>query len=595
MTDTSSSPVLNAMLEEFGDNAPFALELYAHYRLDPALVDEGWRRAFRALEDRVPFAMSAPARSAAPEALFLPEAPAPAPQPSAAPAPVAAAPQAAPAPRPAVPAARAGEQAVPIAGGAATIARNMEASLGLPTATTNRVIPVKNMEENRRILNRHREALGLSKVSFTHFVAWAIVRALEKHPGMNDAFGEVDGKPARIKKPAVNLGIAIDVTKKDGSRSLLVPNIKDAGKLGFGEFLAAFDTLVAKARKGAIEPDAFAGTTISLTNPGTIGTTSSLPRLMPGQGAIVATGAMGYPAEFQAMPDEVMSALGVSRVMNVSSTYDHRIIQGAESGQFVATLQDLLLGGEKFYDRIFEDLKVPHRPMRWEKDASSPFFGGTNRLEAVEKQARVLSLINAYRVRGHLVADVNPLGVDAVPYHPDLDPATYGFTLWDLDRPFITNGLAGRDHATLREILEVLRQTYCGKIGAEFMYNQDTAQKQWLIERMEGSRNRANLSREDRRRILNALVKAEAFEKFLHTKYVGQKRFSLEGGEAAIAAPRPPPRPRGRGRPRRGRHRDVPPRAPDGPREHGREARGPDLRGVRRAGRCRAPCRARAT
>ena len=244
---------------------------------------------------------------------------------------------------------------------------------------------------------------------------------------------------------------------------------------------------------------------------------------------------MGYPAEFQGMPDDVMSSLGVSRVMNVSATYDHRIIQGAESGAFVATLQDLLLGGDRFYERIFEDLKVPHRPMRWEKDTSSPFFGSSHRLEAVEKQARVLQLINAYRVRGHLVADVNPLGVDAVPYHPDLDPATYGFTLWDLDRPFITNGLAGRDHATLREILEVLRQTYCGKIGAEFMYNQDTAQKQWLIERMEGSRNRAALSREDRRRILNALVRAEAFEKFLHTKYVGQKRFSLEGGEGAIA------------------------------------------------------------
>ncbi len=531
MTDSSSSPVLNAMLEEFGDNAPFALDLYARYRLDPALVEEGWRRAFQALEERVPFSMSVPARAIAPEAaLALAEPAALGPPPASAPA---SAPKPA-GPRPAPPLARAGEEAVPIAGGAATIARNMEASLAVPTATSNRVVPVKNMEENRRILNRHREALGLSKISFTHLVAWAIVRALEKHPGMNDAYGEAEGRPVRIRKKAVNLGVAIDVTKKDGSRSLLVPNIRDAEKMTFAGFLEAFDVLVAKARKGAIEPDLFVGTTISFTNPGTIGTTASAPRLMPGQGTIVATGAMAYPAEFQAMPDEVMSALGVSRVMNVSSTYDHRIIQGAESGAFLATLQDLLLGADAFYDRIFEDLKVPHRPMRWEKDASSPFFGGTNRLEAVEKQARVLSLINAYRVRGHLVADVNPLGVDAVPYHPDLDPATYGFTLWDLDRPFITNGLAGRDHATLREILEVLRQTYCGKIGAEFMYNQDSAQKRWLIERMEGSRNRANLAREDRRRILNALVKAESFEKFLHTKYVGQKRFSLEGGEAAI-------------------------------------------------------------
>ena len=514
MTDRSASSVVNSLLEEFGDNAPFVLELYARYRLEPASVEENWKRTFQGLEERVPHAMAGTEAFRSASVPLLPPAPAPA--------------------RPAAPAARPGELVVAIAGGAATIARNMEASLGVPTATTNRVIPVKTMEENRRILNRHREVLGLSKVSFTHFVAWAIVRALEEHPTMNDAFGEVDGKPARIRKPIVNLGIAIDITKKDGTRSLLVPNIKGAQAMAFGEFLAAFDTLVAKARKGAIEPDAFAGTSITLTNPGTIGTTASLPRLMPGQGAIIATGVMGYPAEFQAMPEEALSTLGIARVMNVSSTYDHRIIQGAESGQFIGTLQDLLLGGDGFYERIFSDLKVPHRPMRWEKDSSTPLAAGGRGLEAVEKQARVLQLINAYRVRGHLVADLNPLGSDSVPYHPDLDPATYGFTLWDLDRPFITNGLGGRDRATLREILEVLRQTYCGKIGAEFMYNPDPAQKQWLIDRMESTRNRSLLSVDDRRRILKKLVEAESFEKFLHMKYVGQKRYSLEGGEAAI-------------------------------------------------------------
>ena len=514
MTDPSASSVVNSLLEEFGDNAPFVLELYARYRLEPASVEENWKRTFQGLEERVPHAMAGTEAFRSASVPLLPPAPAPA--------------------RPAAPAARPGELVVAIAGGAATIARNMEASLGVPTATTNRVIPVKTMEENRRILNRHREVLGLSKVSFTHFVAWAIVRALEKHPTMNDAFGEVDGKPARIRKPIVNLGIAIDITKKDGTRSLLVPNIKGAQAMAFGEFLAAFDTLVAKARKSAIEPDAFAGTSITLTNPGTIGTTASLPRLMPGQGAIIATGVMGYPAEFQAMPEEALSTLGIARVMNVSSTYDHRIIQGAESGQFIGTLQDLLLGGDGFYERIFSDLKVPYRPMRWEKDSSTPLAAGGRGLEAVEKQARVLQLINAYRVRGHLVADLNPLGSDSVPYHPDLDPATYGFTLWDLDRPFITNGLGGRDRATLREILEVLRQTYCGKIGAEFMYNPDPAQKQWLIDRMESTRNRSLLSVDDRRRILKKLVEAESFEKFLHMKYVGQKRYSLEGGEAAV-------------------------------------------------------------
>jgi 2-oxoglutarate decarboxylase len=525
MNDSSAPSVLNAMLEEFGDNAAYALELYAHYRLEPASVGENWKQAFQEIEERVPHAMTGRALRPLEPLHELPPAPAAAPARAASPAGPA---------RPLAFGPRAGEQVVAIFGGAATIVRNMEASLGVPTATTNRVIPVKTMEENRRILNRHREALGVSKVSFTHFVAWAIVRALEKHPSMNDAYGEADGKPARIRKAAVNLGIAIDITKKDGTRGLLVPNVKGAQAMSFAEFLAAFDDMVAKARKGTIELDAFAGTSITLTNPGTIGTTASLPRLMPGQGAIIATGVMGYPAEFQAMPEEALSTLGISRVMNVSSTYDHRIIQGAESGQFIGTLQDLLLGGDGFYERIFSDLKVPHRPMRWEKDSSTPLSAGGRGLEAVEKQARVLQLINAYRVRGHLVADLNPLGSDAVPYHPDLDPATYGFTLWDLDRPFITNGLGGRDRATLREILEVLRQTYCGKIGAEFMYNQDPAQKQWLIDRMESTRNRSLLSVDDRRRILKKLVEAESFEKFLHMKYVGQKRYSLEGGEAAI-------------------------------------------------------------
>lgn len=511
MNEKNNESILNALFTQFGDNAEFALELYAQYRLDPASVGENWRQTFAAVEEQSPAIPPATGATA----------PAPAP---------AAASKAAP------PAPRAGEHSVPMVGGAATIARNMEASLAVPTATSNRTVPVKTMEENRRILNRHREVLGLSKISFTHFVAWGILRALEKHPGMNDAYGEVEGKPARIRKPNVNLGIAIDVARKDGSRTLLVPNIKSADALDFAQFLAAFDAMVTKARKGTIEPDSFLGTSISLTNPGTVGTTASAPRLMPGQGTIIATGAMDYPAGFQAMREELLAGLGVARVMNVSSTYDHRIIQGAESGQFLSRMQDLLLGADQFYERIFADLKVPHRPVLWEKDQNPAAFGGSGgaSLEAVEKQARVLQLINAYRVRGHLVSDLDPLGTDIIPYHPDLDPATYGFTIWDLDRLFITNGLAGTDQATLREILEVLRQTYCGKIGVEFMYIQDPVQKKWLIDWMESSRNRATLDVDDRRRILGRLIEAESFEKFLHTKYVGHKRFSLEGGEAAI-------------------------------------------------------------
>ncbi|MBK9090574.1 MAG: multifunctional oxoglutarate decarboxylase/oxoglutarate dehydrogenase thiamine pyrophosphate-binding subunit/dihydrolipoyllysine-residue succinyltransferase subunit [Holophagales bacterium] len=522
--------VLDALSESFGDNAGFALELYAQYRLNPGSVGEDWRRTFEQFEKRIRAGGGVRTDSSA-----LP-AGTPDLQPPAPPASGAAVPggvQAPPA-RAAAPTLRPGEKLLPLVGGSATIARNMDASLTVPTATSQRVIPVKAMEENRRILNHHREAVRQSKISFTHLVAWAIVRALEKHPGLNDAYAEAEGRPQRVRKPHVNLGVAVDVTKKDGSRTLLVPNIKLAEELDFAEFVATFDNLVGKARRGTIEPEAFLGTSISLTNPGTLGTTSSAPRLMPGQGCIVATGAMGYPPEYQAMPEEIVASLGISRTMAVTSTYDHRIVQGAESGAFLATLQELLLGVGGFYERIFKDLKVPHRPVAWEPDRNPPLLGGSSRLETVEKQARILPLINFYRVRGHLLSDLDPLGVDTPPYHGELDPATFGYTLWDLDRKFVTNGLAGRDHATLREILEVLRQTYCGKIGAEFMNIQDPEQKKWLMDRMESCRNLATLSVEDKTRALAKLVEAESFEKFLHAKYVGHKRFSLEGGEAAI-------------------------------------------------------------
>ncbi len=521
--------VLDALSESFGDNAGFALELYAQYRLNPGTVGDDWRRTFEQFEKRTRAGGVRTDSSALP--VETPDLQTPAP-----PAPGAVVPggvQVPPA-RAAAPTLRPGEKLLPLVGGSATIARNMDASLTVPTATSQRVIPVKAMEENRRILNHHREAMRQSKISFTHLVAWAIVRALEKQPGLNDAYAEAEGRPQRVRKPHVNLGVAVDVTKKDGSRTLLVPNIKLAEELDFSEFVATFDNLVGKARRGTIEPEAFLGTSISLTNPGTLGTTSSSPRLMPGQGCIVATGTMGYPPEYQAMPEEIVASLGISRTMAVTSTYDHRIVQGAESGAFLATLQELLLGVGGFYERIFKDLKVPHRPVAWEPDRNPPLIGGSSRLETVEKQARILPLINFYRVRGHLLSDLDPLGVDTPPYHGELDPATFGYTLWDLDRKFVTNGLAGRDHATLREILEVLRQTYCGKVGAEYMNIQDPEQKKWLMDRMESCRNRATLSVEDKTRALAKLVEAESFEKFLHAKYVGHKRFSLEGGEAAI-------------------------------------------------------------
>ena len=272
-----------------------------------------------------------------------------------------------------------GDVLQPIRGGAMRVVENMEASLQVPTATSVRTIPVRTLEENRRLLNKHREAAGQGKVSFTHLVAWAILRAFDTFPRMNDAYAEVDGQAHRIQRDQVRLGIAVDVQKKDGSRTLLVPNVKDAQKLSFAEFLKAFDDLVARSRKGTISPDDFMGTTVSLTNPGTVGTTSSAPRLMPGQGVIVATGALDYPAEYKSMAPRTLGLLGISKVMTVTSTYDHRIIQGAESGLFLARMEDLLKGEDGFYDRVFADLGLPHRPVKWEMDASPGLFGAAGR------------------------------------------------------------------------------------------------------------------------------------------------------------------------------------------------------------------------
>src|ERR1043166_8489968 len=256
----------------------------------------------------------------------------------------------------------------PLRGAAGRIAENMAASIAIPLATSQRTIAVKVMDENRRIINQHRTLIGRSKVSYTHIIGWAVIRALEDQPGINHAYAEKDGQPFRAVHKEINLGIAIDVAGKDGTRSLMVPNIKNAGALNFQEYVAAFDDLVARARASRLTPADFQGTTISLTNPGTVGTMASNPRLMPGQGAIIAAGAIDYPAEYQGTADETRAVLGISKVMTVTCTYDHRIIQGAESGAFLGKLQELLDGSDGFYEEIFEHLRMPHQPVHWEID-----------------------------------------------------------------------------------------------------------------------------------------------------------------------------------------------------------------------------------
>ncbi|MBV9769769.1 MAG: multifunctional oxoglutarate decarboxylase/oxoglutarate dehydrogenase thiamine pyrophosphate-binding subunit/dihydrolipoyllysine-residue succinyltransferase subunit, partial [Bryobacterales bacterium] len=434
----------------------------------------------------------------------------------------------------------AGETLVPLRGAAARIAENMNASLTIPLASSQRVMPVKVIDENRRIMNEHRALFGKSKISYTHISAWAIVKALRDNPSLNNAYAETNNQPFRVMRDQINIGIAVDVAGKDGTRSLKVPNLKDAGSMDFAQFVTAFDDVIFRARNNKLTVEDFEGTTISLTNPGTVGTMGSVPRLMPGQGAIVAIGAIDYPAEYHGVTDQMRATLGLSKVMTVTCTYDHRVVQGAESGMFLGRLQALLEGEDKFYEKIFVDLKIPYEPVHWQPDrtVSVPGPRGVQQ-DAVAKEAAVLQLINAYRVRGHLIADLDPLGTEPI-HHSELDPSTYGLTIWDFDREFLTGTLMSGDDqpqkvATLREILETLRQTYCGKIGCEYMNIQIPEQKRWLQLRMEPTGNRWPLDPQTKLRALQRVLEAEEFERFLHARFIGHKRFSLEGGEAAIA------------------------------------------------------------
>ncbi len=420
-----------------------------------------------------------------------------------------------------------------IAGSSAKILENMTSSLTMPVATSQRTIPVKLLEENRTLINQELKKKNLGKISFTHIIGWAIIRAIDSNQAMNNVFSEINGKPNLIKRHSVNLGLAIDIEKKDGSRSLIVPNIKNANSMNFKEFLDAYEDLVKRSRKGLIDPADFMGTTITLTNPGTIGTVMSIPRLMVGQGTIIATGAIQYPAEYQAMAPATISTLGVSKVMNITSTYDHRIIQGAESGFFLKEVHELLLGEKHFYNDIFAALNIPLQPLVWKTDYQPGFSNGHTNTEEFEKQGRILQLINLYRVRGHLIANLDPIG-SLTPYHAELDPATYKLTLWDLDREFITGGFSGLRTATLRQILEILQKTYCDKIGVEYMHIQNPAEKVWLQSKMEPVKNQPNFDNSVKKRILQKLIVAESFEHFIHTKFIGHKRFSLEGSETLI-------------------------------------------------------------
>ena len=417
-----------------------------------------------------------------------------------------------------------GDEAQVLRGAAAAVVKNMSASLDVPTATSVRAIPAKLMIDNRIVINNHLKRTRGGKISFTHLIGYAIVQAVKKFPNMNRHFAEVDGKPNAITPAHTNLGLAIDLQGKEGARQLVVAAIKGTDAMRFGQFIAAYEDIVRRARDGKLTAEDFSGVTISLTNPGTIGTVHSVPRLMRGQGAIIGVGAMEYPAEFQGASEERIAELGIGKLITLTSTYDHRIIQGAESGDFLRTVHELLLSDD-FFDEIFHELGIPYEPVRWRTD---------NPDSIVDKNARVIELIAAYRNRGHLMADIDPLRLDKSRFrnHPDLDVTTHGMTLWDLDRVFKVNGFAGAEHKKLRDVLGLLRDSYCRHVGVEYTHILEPDQQKWLEERVEVKHEKPTVAQQ--KYVLSKLNAAEAFETFLQTKYVGQKRFSLEGAETVI-------------------------------------------------------------
>jgi 2-oxoglutarate decarboxylase len=411
-------------------------------------------------------------------------------------------------------------------GAPARTAKNMDISLTVPTATSVRSLPVKLLIDQRVVINNHLRRARGGKVSYTHLIGFAMVQALKTVPEMNNGYELVDGKPTMVVPAHVNLGLAIDLPRPDGTRQLLVPSIKSCERLDFAQFWTAYEEMVKKARAGSLTVADFAGTTITLTNPGTIGTNHSVPRLMQGQGAIVGVGSMEYPPEFQGSDPDRLSDMSVSKIMTLTSTYDHRVIQGAQSGVYLARLHALLLGEDGFYDDVFGALRIPYEPIRWAQDVTAMHE------DQIPKQARIMEMINAYRVRGHLMADTDPLEYRQRRHH-DLDVQTHGLTLWDLDREFATGSFAGgQGMMKMRKILGILRDSYCRTTGLEYMHIQEPAQRKWIQDRVE--RPHESLPREEHLRVLDKLNEAEIFETFLQTKFVGQKRFSLEGGESTI-------------------------------------------------------------
>src|SRR6266705_3277048 len=402
----------------------------------------------------------------------------------------------------------------PITGPAARLVQNMTDSLSVPTATSFRDVAVAVLDARRKALNAQLAASG-KKLSFTHLIGYALVQAAKQFPVMTHAFQEVEGKPQRLDPQGVHLGLAVDVERKDGSRGLLVPVIKHAEAMDFAAFHARYEALVEKARTQKILPDDLQGATITLTNPGTIGTVASVPRLMKGQGSIIATGAIRDVAG--------------AKVMTITSTYDHRIIQGAESGMFLRRVDALLQGEERFYETVAESMGATVATGKGEEGRGpSPFPGSSTGISTgvspdLKSVAAAMALVRAHRNFGHLAARLDPLGSEP-PGDPALDPGALGLTpeiMARIPAEVLRIYVPG---ATLAEALPALRATYCGTISYEVEHIGSHVERVWLRQVIESGEHRRPLSAADRKQLLARLTATETLERFLHKAYLGQKR-----------------------------------------------------------------------
>ena len=511
MSSTDPTAELNLV------NAGYVADLYEQYRRDPTSVDPSWRSLFDAGTGGFePVAAPANGSNGADA-------------PRAATAEPAAAPPSAPAAEaPAIP-----EGATPIKGPALRLAQNMAASLAVPTATSFRDLDVATLEARRKEPNGQ---IAPRKVSFTHLIGWAIVRAADDLRSMSHAYTEIEGQAYRLDPGAINLGLAVDVERKDGTRFLVVPVIKGADEMNFAGFHARYEELVEKARTNKLSPDDFAGATITLTNPGTLGTTASVPRLMPGQGTIVATG--------------TIRAVGPDRRMTITSTYDHRIIQGAESGRFLQRIEALLTGADDFYSGTFaalgaraadvstdepmpsaaESAGAPAATAVPAADATPSDVASYEQLKAV---AAGMALVKAYRNFGHMAATLDPLGAEPAG-DPALDPGPLGLTpasMRTVPAELLRIYVPGE---TLADAIPHLRETYAGTIAYEVEHIGSHEERVWLRQVIESGEHRRPMEADDRVALLERLISVETLERFLHRAYLGQKRFSIEGLDTMV-------------------------------------------------------------